>query len=613
MANKSISQLTAGGAVSGTDLFPDVQTAGVGPVKVTATQLATFFWYQPTLVNPSLGAATATSINIGGATLGSNVLAVNGTTLLGGATTVSTGGLTIGVAGTTGGTIALKGSTAGTLTLQVPATVTDYSITLPSAVAAGNGYILTSTTGGVTSWTNPTSLGIDLDVGTTAITNGAAGRLLFQGAGDVLQESANLTFSTAALTLGVQDPAGLAGVQGSLILANTAAGAFSTTLQASNSASAAWTLTLPISAGTNNYVLTTNGSGVSSWSQVSLTAGVTGTLPVANGGTGTATAFTAGSVVFAGASGVYSQDNANFFWDDSNNRLGIGTISPTSPITLSLNTTSPPTALSGTMAHIVAADGSSPRVATESFAQGGQFAFRRANGTNASPSALAANDLIGNIAAFGYGATGYATGNRGFIGFYAAENWTDSAQGSYLGFATSATGAASAPEKMRLDPSGNLLLGGTAARGTTPGSAHLDLFNGTAPAGTLTNGISLYSSSGDFYFMDAAGSGYKVGFRNVPAVGTKTSSYQLATADVGKYVQVSTGGAITIPDATFAEGDIISIFNNTSGNITITCSITTAYIAGTDTDKATMTLATRGVATVLFISSTVCVVSGNVS
>jgi hypothetical protein len=104
-----------------------------------------------------------------------------------------------------------------------------------------------------------------------------------------------------------------------------------------------------------------------------------------------------------------------------------------------------------------------------------------------------------------------------------------------------------------------------------------------------------------------------VGYRKVPAVGTKTSGYTLATGDVGKYVQVGSGGSITIPDATFAEGDIISIFNNTSGNITITCTITTAYIAGTDSDKASVTLATRGVATILFISSTVCVISGNVS
>ena len=55
---------------------------------------------------------------------------------------------------------------------------------------------------------------------------------------------------------------------------------------------------------------------------------VTGTVAVTNGGTGTTTSFTTGSVVFAGASGVYSQDNANFFWDDTNNRLGIGTTGP---------------------------------------------------------------------------------------------------------------------------------------------------------------------------------------------------------------------------------------------------------------------------------------------
>ncbi|KKL28074.1 hypothetical protein LCGC14_2378790, partial [marine sediment metagenome] len=56
---------------------------------------------------------------------------------------------------------------------------------------------------------------------------------------------------------------------------------------------------------------------------IDLTTKVTGTLPVGNGGTGTATAFTLGSVVFAGTSGVYAQDNANFFWDDTANKLDI--------------------------------------------------------------------------------------------------------------------------------------------------------------------------------------------------------------------------------------------------------------------------------------------------
>lgn len=61
---------------------------------------------------------------------------------------------------------------------------------------------------------------------------------------------------------------------------------------------------------------------------VALGSGVSGTLPVGNGGTGTAITFTPGSVIFAGTSGVYSQDNSNFFWDATNIRLGIGTPSP---------------------------------------------------------------------------------------------------------------------------------------------------------------------------------------------------------------------------------------------------------------------------------------------
>ena len=104
-----------------------------------------------------------------------------------------------------------------------------------------------------------------------------------------------------------------------------------------------------------------------------------------------------------------------------------------------------------------------------------------------------------------------------------------------------------------------------------------------------------------------------IGYRDLPAVGTKTSSYQLTTGDVGKYVQVGSGGSITIPDATFAEGDVVVIANNHSAAITITCTITTAYIGGTDTDKATVSLATRGVCNILFLSGTVCIISGNVS
>ncbi len=49
-------------------------------------------------------------------------------------------------------------------------------------------------------------------------------------------------------------------------------------------------------------------------------------LPVvpANGGTGTSTIFTTGSIIFAGASGVYTTDTVNLFYSDSLNRFAVG-------------------------------------------------------------------------------------------------------------------------------------------------------------------------------------------------------------------------------------------------------------------------------------------------
>ena len=93
-------------------------------------------------------------------------------------------------------------------------------------------------------------------------------------------------------------------------------------------ASGSTTLSKLADVATGNALIS-GGVGVApSYGKIGLTTHVSGTLPVANGGTGTATAFTSGSVVFAGASGVYSQDNASLFFDDTNNRLGVGTATP---------------------------------------------------------------------------------------------------------------------------------------------------------------------------------------------------------------------------------------------------------------------------------------------
>lgn len=50
-------------------------------------------------------------------------------------------------------------------------------------------------------------------------------------------------------------------------------------------------------------------------------------VPIAKGGTNNSTAYTSGSVIFSNGTSL-TQDNSNFFWDDSNNRLGIGLTNP---------------------------------------------------------------------------------------------------------------------------------------------------------------------------------------------------------------------------------------------------------------------------------------------
>jgi len=129
---------------------------------------------------------------------------------------------------------------------------------------------------------------------------GSSQTFTFPAAGGTvaLLNAANI-FSNALNTFGVQGT-----IRGTVVLANTT-GANTLTLQSSNSATEAWTLTFPPDNGVNSYALTTDGSGNTAWSQINLTTAVTNTLPVANGGTGQVS-FTARGVLIGNAGNALS-------------------------------------------------------------------------------------------------------------------------------------------------------------------------------------------------------------------------------------------------------------------------------------------------------------------
>ena len=122
-----------------------------------------------------------------------------------------------------------------------------------------------SVVGGIPAWSNAGTG--DVVSNTTSTTTGnfavfadGLGKTIGQSAGASLSAAGVAVFN-ASLALGVAGPAGTTGQ----LLFRNSANAFTTTLQASTSASASVVYTLPSADGVSGQVLRTNGSGTLSW------------------------------------------------------------------------------------------------------------------------------------------------------------------------------------------------------------------------------------------------------------------------------------------------------------------------------------------------------------
>ena len=150
------------------------------------------------------------------------------------------------------------------------------------------------------------------------------------------------------------------------------------------------------------------------------------------------------------------------------------------------------------------------------------------------------------------------------------------------------------------NPSGFTSNTGTVTSVSGTGSA-----NGLSISGTVTTSGSItLSGSVTSVATGATIDGVTIGYRSIPRSTTTTTA---VVADVGKVIAASAG--ITIPNATFAAGDAVSIYNDSAAAITITAGVTTLRQAGT-TNTGNRTLAARGMATVWFNSATEAIISG---
>jgi len=180
---------------------------------------------------------------------------------------------------------------------------------------------------------------------------------------------------------------------------------------------------------------------------------------------------------------------------DTSQNVGIGTSSPTSIVETAK-------AAANTQIRITESSDSGSDTAL--------FYARRSRGTSlSSPTAIQSGNNMGGLAIGAYNGTAYAIGSR-IIGL-ANQNWTGSAQGTNLTFSTTANGATSDTEHMRINSIGAIttpnqpgwyvgrgtqttVTGGATTRipwnvtaeGSVSGFANNVTFNTTTTAGRIT-------------------------------------------------------------------------------------------------------------------------------
>lgn len=248
---------------------------------------------------------------------------------------------------------------------------------------------------------------------------------------------------------------------------------------------------------------------------------ISGTAGVTQGGTGTSTQFTQGSVVFADGSGIYAQDNASLFFNDTTNSLGVLTTSPLNPLTVAGTSVTPLTASGEPL------------------------------GLSSTRAAIVSGNLVGGIN-FISNDTSFTAPGVSVANINAVAEATHGVAQLQTGLQFAVTTGSTKSEAMRLTAGGALVVGDTA----TSQNATVKIGKTyTTPASTVFAFVSAPM------FSDTTGTNTNNvgGARFVPTIAsTNTSNW---TGDLGNSFMGLSAGATLTAGATGTMTSIVGVFN----------------------------------------------------
>ena len=123
---------------------------------------------------------------------------------------------------------------------------------------------------------------------------------------------------------------------------------------------------------------------------------------------------------------------------------------------------------------------------------------------------------------------------------------------------------------------------------------------------TNSNNRFSINQSGSATF-DGTVSDSKGNLRSIPK-NNQANAYTLVAADAGKFIEAENG--VTIPSSVFSAGDAVTIVNQTGSDITLTSGSGLTLYNAADASTGNRTLASRGLATVLYASGSTAHISG---